>query len=115
MASRTDPSYEHHRALLYQHKIRYQKVLESPFSTLSMAMITELNALSINNVLIAELVCQHNERLTWRYVDEFNHQTDFYLSMPPWLNESTTENLFLVSFRESLMEITQKLDIDMTF
>ena len=43
------------------------------------------------------------------------HQTDFYLSMPPWLNESTTENLFLVSFRESLMEITQKLDIDMTF
>ena len=66
MASRTDPSYEHHRALLYQHKIRYQKVLESPFSTLSMAMIPELNALSINNVLIAELVCQHNERLTWR-------------------------------------------------
>jgi hypothetical protein len=115
MASRTDPSYEHHRALLYQHKIRYQKVLESPFSTLSMAMIPELNALSINNVLIAELVCQHNERLTWRYVDEFNHQTDFYLSMPPWLNESTTENLFLVSFRESLMEITQKLGIDMTF
>ena len=115
MASRTDPSYEQHRALLNQHKVRYQKVLESPFSTLSMAMIPELNALSINNVLIAELVCQHNKRLTWRYVDEFNHQTDFYLSMPPWLHESTTENLFLVSFKESLMDITQKINIDMTF
>ncbi|MDP7553303.1 MAG: LysR family transcriptional regulator [Candidatus Thioglobus sp.] len=112
MASRTDPSYESHRSLLYKHKIRYQKVLESPFSTLSMSMIPELNALSINNVLIAELVCQHNDNLTWRYVDEFNHQTDFYLSMPPWLNQSTTENLFLASFQESLSETTKKLGID---
>jgi hypothetical protein len=31
------------------------------------------------------------------------------------LHESTTENLFLASFRESLMEITQRLGIDMTF
>ncbi len=112
MASRTDPSYESHRSLLYKHKVRYQKVLESPFSTLSMSMIPELNALSINNVLIAELVCQHNHKLTWRYVDEFNHQTDFYLSMPPWLNQSTTENLFLASFQESLSETTKKLGID---
>ncbi len=112
MASRTDPSYESHRSLLYMHKVRYQKVLESPFSTLSMSMIPELNALSINNVLIAELVCQHNHHLTWRYVDEFNHQTDFYLSMPPWLNQSTTENLFLASFQESLSETTKKLGID---
>jgi DNA-binding transcriptional LysR family regulator len=112
MASRTDPSYESHRSLLYKHKVRYQKVLESPFSTLSMSMIPELNALSINNVLIAELVCQHNHHLTWRYVDEFNHQTDFYLSMPPWLNQSTTENLFLASFQESLSETTKKLGID---
>jgi DNA-binding transcriptional LysR family regulator len=112
MASRTDPSYESHRSLLYKHKVRYQKVLESPFSTLSMSMIPELNALSINNVLIAELVCQHNHLLTWRYVDEFNHQTDFYLSMPPWLNQSTTENLFLASFQESLSETTKKLGID---
>lgn len=112
MASRTDPSYETHRALLYKHKIRYQKILESPFSTLSMAMIPDLNALSINNVLIAELVCQHNNLLTWRYVDEFVDCTDFYLSMPPWLNESPTEGLFLASFRESLKVITQKLNIN---
>ena len=94
MSSRTDPSYESHRELLYKHKIRYQKILETPFSTLSMAMIPELNALSINNVLIAELVCQHNSQITWRYVEEFIDQTDFYLSMPPWLNNSKTENLF---------------------
>ena len=112
MASRTDPAYESHRELLYKHKIRYQRILESPFSTLSMAMIPELNALSINNVLIAELVCQHNSQITWRYVEEFIDQTDFYLSMPPWLNNSKTENLFLESFRESLMKITQKLNID---
>ena len=112
MSSRTDPSYESHRELLYKHKIRYQRILESPFSTLSMAMIPELNALSINNVLIAELVCQHNSQITWRYVEEFIDQTDFYLSMPPWLNNSKTENLFLESFRESLMKITQKLNID---
>jgi DNA-binding transcriptional LysR family regulator len=112
MASRTDPAYESHRELLYKHKIRYQRILESPFSTLSMAMIPELNALSINNVLIAELVCQHNSQITWRYVEEFIDQTDFYLSMPPWLNSSKTENLFLDSFRESLMKITQKLNID---
>jgi DNA-binding transcriptional LysR family regulator len=111
MSSRTDPSYESHRELLYKHKIRYQKILETPFSTLSMAMIPELNALSINNVLIAELVCQHNSHITWRYVEEFIDQTDFYLSMPPWLNNSKTENLFLDSFRESLMKITQKLNI----
>ena len=112
MASRTDPAYESHRELLYKHKIRYQRILESPFSTLSMAMIPELNALSINNVLIAELVCQHNSQITWRYVEEFIDQTDFYLSMPPWLNNSKTENLFLDCFRESLMKITQKLNID---
>ena len=112
MASRTDPAYESHRELLYKHKIRYQRILESPFSTLSMAMIPALNALSINNVLIAELVCQHNSQITWRYVEEFIDQTDFYLSMPPWLNNSKTENLFLDSFRESLMKITQKLNID---
>jgi hypothetical protein len=112
MASRTDPAYESHRELLYKHKIRYQRILESPFSTLSMAMIPALNALSINNVLIAELVCQHNSHITWRYVEEFIDQTDFYLSMPPWLNNSKTENLFLDSFRESLMKITQKLNID---
>ena len=112
MASRTDPAYESHRELLYKHKIRYERILESPFSTLSMAMIPELNALSINNVLIAELVCQHNSQITWRYVEEFIDQTDFYLSMPPWLNNSKTENLFLESFRESLMKITQKLNID---
>jgi hypothetical protein len=112
MASRTDPSYEGHRALFYKHKIRYQKILESPFSTLSMAMIPELNALSINNVLIAELVCQHNNLLTWRYVDEFIEHTDFYISMPPWLNESPTESLFLDSFRDSLKIITKKLNID---
>ena len=111
MASRTDPAYESHRELLYKHKIRYQRILESPFSTLSMAMIPALNALSINNVLIAELVCQHNSHITWRYVEEFIDQTDFYLSMPPWLNNSKTENLFLDSFRESLMKITQKLNI----
>ena len=112
MASRTDPAYESHRELLYKHKIRYQRILESPFSTLSLAMIPELNALSINNVLIAELVCQHNSQITWRYVEEFIDQTDFYLSMPPWLNNSKTENLFLDCFRESLMKITQKLNID---
>jgi len=112
MASRTDPSYESHRALLYQHKIRYKKVLESPFSTLSMSMIPDLNALSINNVLIAELVCQHNQHLTWRYVDEFNLQTDFYLSMPPWLSQSNTENLFLSSFQASFAKTTAKLGID---
>jgi hypothetical protein len=32
--------------------------------------------------------------------------------MPPWLNNSKTENLFLDCFRESLMKITQKLNID---
>ena len=55
-------------------------------------MIPEFNALSINNVLIAELVCQHNTNLTWRYIDEFKHLTSFYLSMPPWLYQSSTED-----------------------
>ena len=112
MSSKTDPSYDEHRALLYKNKIRYQKLLESPFATLSMAMIPEFNALSINNVLIAELVCQHNTNLTWRYIDEFKHLTSFYLSMPPWLYQSSTEDLFLEGFHKSLKKITQKLDIE---
>ena len=112
MSSKTDPSYDEHRALLYKNKIRYQKLLESPFATLSMAMIPEFNALSINNVLIAELVCQHNTNLTWRYIDEFKHLTSFYLSMPPWLYQSSTEDLFLESFHKSLKQTTKKLDIE---
>jgi DNA-binding transcriptional LysR family regulator len=112
LSSRTDPSYETHRALLYKHRVRFQKVLESPFSTLSLSMIPQLQALSITNVLIAELVCQHNDDITWRYVDEFTHETDFYLSMPPWLHDSTTEKLFLSSFKDCLKETTDKLDIE---
>ena len=57
-------------------------------------------------------MCQHNDDITWRYVDEFTHETDFYLSMPPWLNESTTEKLFLSSFKDCLKETTDKLDIE---
>lgn len=112
LSSRTDPSYETHRALLYNHRVRFQKILESPFSTLSLSMIPQLQALSITNVLIAELVCQHNDDITWRYVDEFTHETDFYLSMPPWLHDSTTEKLVLSSFKDCLKETTDKLDIE---
>ncbi len=115
MSSKTDPSYDEHRSLLYKNKIRYQKLLESPFATLSLAMIPEFNALSINNILIAELVCQHNKNLTWRYIDEFKHLTSFYLSMPPWLFQSATESLFLEGFHKALNETTKKLDIEIIY
>jgi hypothetical protein len=76
-----------------------------------MSVIKSLNALSINNVLIAELVCQHNKDITWRYIDEFIHKTDFYVSMPPWLNRSVTERLVLQSIKKSLATTLKKLDI----
>ena len=111
MTSPSDRSYYYHRELLQKYKIRYQKILETSYSTLSMSVIKSLNALSINNVLIAELVCQHNNDITWRYIDEFIHKTDFYVSMPPWLNRSVTERLVLQSIKKSLATTLKKLDI----
>ena len=113
MTSRTDPSYEQHRNLFHQHRIQYQKVLESPFSTLSLALLSDIQALSINNLLIAELVCQHNPHITWRPIEEFEHETDFFLSMPPWLDGSLTEELVLDGVRDVVSPLVKKLNLAM--
>ena len=108
MTSRTDPSYEQHRNLFHQHRVQYQKLLESPFSTLSLSLIADVQAFSINNLLIAQLVCQHNSRITWRPIEEFDHETDFYLSMPPWLQDSSTEKMLLESLNEIIKPIADE-------
>jgi DNA-binding transcriptional LysR family regulator len=113
MTSRTDRSYYFHREILQKHNILYQKILETSFSTLSMSVIESLNALSINNVLIAELVANHNRGITWRYIDQFIYETDFYLSMPPWLNKSNTESIVLKSIKQSLKRTLDKLQIQL--
>ncbi|MDP6190450.1 MAG: hypothetical protein QF872_06545, partial [Gammaproteobacteria bacterium] len=82
-----------------------------PFATLSMAMLTELNALSINNVLIAHLVCQHNQHITWRPIEEFDHHTGFYLSMPPWLAGTPTEQNVIDSFNIVTAPIAKELGL----
>ena len=114
MTSRTDSAYDQHRKLFHNHRVQYRKLLESPFATLSMAMLAQLDALSINNVLIAHLVCQHNDQITWRPIEEFDHETHFYLSMPPWLEGTPTEQFILDSLKCVITPIAETLDLTMS-
>lgn len=112
MTSRTDPSYDYHRELLHKNGVRYQKLLESPMTSMSLSMVDSFNALSINNALMAELVCSRDPCLTWRCLDGVDRSTDFFLCMPPWLSESSTESLVADSFYQSLDEVINKLDLN---
>ncbi len=58
-------------------------------------------------------VCQHNNQITWRPIEEFDHETDFYLSMPPWLEGTSTEKLVLDSIKSVITPIAETLDLAM--
>ena len=82
--TRNDPSYQYYSALWQRHRIPTQHILQSPFASLSMQMVHTFQALSFNNVLMAQSACAKDPELTWKYVDGIDQVTPYYVALADW-------------------------------
>lgn len=108
-SSRKDPSYEYYRKLFNKHRIRTERVLQSPYAGFAMQMAEKLNAVSFNNSLIAQIVCQKIPGLTWRRVKGLEATTSYNVAHAGWLEGSETLNLIEGSFNKGFQEYLDEL------
>ena len=101
-ATRNDPSYRYYSELWQRHKVPATQVLQSPFASLSMQMVHTFNAISFNSEIMARSACLRDNNLTWRYVDEIEETTTFFLALADWQYGGETHQLVEQSFRSSL-------------
>lgn len=108
--SRRDPYYQYYRDLFSRHRLNCRTVMQSPFANFSIRMTEVLNALSFNNALMASIICQSSETMTWRPVQGIDVKTQFYLSFPDVLSGTETQLLMQRCFESSVSKAISELE-----
>ncbi|MEM9247665.1 MAG: LysR family transcriptional regulator [Pseudomonadota bacterium] len=97
-STRSDPAFHYFAKLWQAHRISVKTVLQSPFAGFSIQMVETMGAVTFNNALVAQRICDRTADLVIRHVEGVDFRTRFYLGCAEWQAQSDTRALLAQSF-----------------
>ncbi|MBO9409737.1 LysR family transcriptional regulator [Shimia sp. R9_1] len=97
-STRNDPAFHYFSKLWHENGVSIKTVLQSPFAGFAIRMVEALSAVTFNNALVAEKICDRDPNLIMRQVAGLDFETSFFLACADWQNGSDTQKKLITAF-----------------